>query len=304
MAAGLRQAIRQGLLKRHFRLPAVRQLAQDLGVSRHVVANAYERLETEGYVAAKRGCGTFVTADAVTTPRVAAPLEPSMRSAEVVARNADADEVPARSWQRAFERAARNRRDLRQTIAEQLCPRRGVLAAAEEIVVAVSREEAVSAAARLLADPGQLVQVNDPEARAIYEQHGLRCIEERSAFLPRIVHVHAPMEPGQQYLLLQWATTMGAAVVEDEHEQRPMKALDNNGRVVHIGRCFGVVYMVLPAQLAVIAARMTTALPQILQSAIAELIVAGETGPGSTGRPPEPRPLHDRNASASSMTPW
>ncbi|MGZ8711543.1 MAG: GntR family transcriptional regulator, partial [Thermoanaerobaculia bacterium] len=60
ICGALRQAIRQGLLARGFRLPSVRQLAQDLDVSRRVIVNAYQRLEDEGYVATNRGCGTHV----------------------------------------------------------------------------------------------------------------------------------------------------------------------------------------------------------------------------------------------------
>lgn len=60
------EAIRQSILGGKFaartRLPATRLLAQQLGVSRMTVVNAYEQLFAEGYLEGKTGAGTFVAA--------------------------------------------------------------------------------------------------------------------------------------------------------------------------------------------------------------------------------------------------
>src|SRR5512143_2189293 len=56
----LRQGILSGSLAADTRLPASRQLAQDLGVNRITVANAYTELEAEGLVFSKLGSGTYV----------------------------------------------------------------------------------------------------------------------------------------------------------------------------------------------------------------------------------------------------
>ena len=58
LADGLRSAIRDGRLAAGARLPATRGLADDLGVSRGVVTDAYEQLVAEGWLAARRGAGT------------------------------------------------------------------------------------------------------------------------------------------------------------------------------------------------------------------------------------------------------
>jgi GntR family transcriptional regulator/MocR family aminotransferase len=58
------QAIDDGRLRPGDRLPPMRALAADLGVSRSTVAGVYERLTAEGYLAARVGAGTFVTAAA------------------------------------------------------------------------------------------------------------------------------------------------------------------------------------------------------------------------------------------------
>jgi GntR family transcriptional regulator/MocR family aminotransferase len=56
----LRSSIRQGVIASGARLPPSRVMAEELGLSRNTVVFAYERLATEGYVARRRGAGTFV----------------------------------------------------------------------------------------------------------------------------------------------------------------------------------------------------------------------------------------------------
>src|SRR5687768_7996776 len=56
----LRQSIVAGALAPATRLPAARQVAQDLGVSRITVENAYAVLEADGLVERRAGSGTYV----------------------------------------------------------------------------------------------------------------------------------------------------------------------------------------------------------------------------------------------------
>jgi len=56
----LRQNILSGNLLPETRLPATRQLAQDLGVSRITVRNAYAELESGGLIDSREGSGTYV----------------------------------------------------------------------------------------------------------------------------------------------------------------------------------------------------------------------------------------------------
>jgi GntR family transcriptional regulator/MocR family aminotransferase len=56
----LREAVRSGRLPPGARLPATRALAQQLGVSRGVVVEAYAQLAAEGYLDTRRGGGTRV----------------------------------------------------------------------------------------------------------------------------------------------------------------------------------------------------------------------------------------------------
>jgi GntR family transcriptional regulator/MocR family aminotransferase len=71
----LRDAILTGRLVRGTRLPATRTLADDLGVSRGTVFNAYAQLTAEGWLSSRHGSGTYVAVD-YTPPPVAATAPP------------------------------------------------------------------------------------------------------------------------------------------------------------------------------------------------------------------------------------
>ncbi|MFF0248374.1 MocR-like pyridoxine biosynthesis transcription factor PdxR [Streptosporangium sandarakinum] len=60
IACELREAVRQGRLTAGERLPASRELARDLGLSRGVVVEAYEQLVAEGFLLSRVGAGTSV----------------------------------------------------------------------------------------------------------------------------------------------------------------------------------------------------------------------------------------------------
>ncbi|HKX17485.1 MAG TPA: winged helix-turn-helix domain-containing protein, partial [bacterium] len=59
----IRRAILTGVLAPGARLPSSRVLADDLRVSRTTAVLALEQLAAEGYLAGRRGAGTFVADD-------------------------------------------------------------------------------------------------------------------------------------------------------------------------------------------------------------------------------------------------
>ncbi|PZF87804.1 GntR family transcriptional regulator, partial [Micromonospora deserti] len=75
LAGKLRHAIADGRLPVGGRLPATRVLAVDLGVSRGVVVEAYQRLVEDGQVAGRGRAGTVVVAAPAAPP--AAPPTPA-----------------------------------------------------------------------------------------------------------------------------------------------------------------------------------------------------------------------------------
>ena len=56
----LRGAIIEGVIQPMTRLPASRDLASEIHVSRNTVLSAYEQLQAEGYLEARTGHGTWV----------------------------------------------------------------------------------------------------------------------------------------------------------------------------------------------------------------------------------------------------
>src|SRR5580704_3496571 len=77
LADAIRGAIMDGRLRAGAPLPATRLLAGDLGVSRGVIVEAYQRLADEGLVSARPGAGTRVIAVS-RAGGVSRPAGPSM----------------------------------------------------------------------------------------------------------------------------------------------------------------------------------------------------------------------------------
>src|SRR5579859_2253942 len=82
----IRDQIAEGVLRPGDRLPASRDLAEALGISRVSVVNAYADLQESGAISAHPGRGTFIakpsapTSDSRLLPSVAAnPVIPSLQ---------------------------------------------------------------------------------------------------------------------------------------------------------------------------------------------------------------------------------
>ena len=73
---GLRRAIEHGELAAGLRLPSSRGLADDLGVSRGVVTDAYGQLAAEGWIDQRPGARPVVRAAAARWSRCRRPLAP------------------------------------------------------------------------------------------------------------------------------------------------------------------------------------------------------------------------------------
>jgi GntR family transcriptional regulator/MocR family aminotransferase len=191
----VRGAILDGRVRRGERLPATRELAVQLGVSRTTVAAAYDRLISEGYATARVGSGTFVEAgdQPVDAPpdgaRPARTLTPraiweSIPLPTVFDREAaydfraglpDVRLFPFDTWRRLLARelrpaavgrgiygSAAGHRGLREAIARHIGLSRGVRASADGIVVTNGTQQAVDIVARVLLGPRDRVAVEEP----------------------------------------------------------------------------------------------------------------------------------------------
>ncbi|HEY2242323.1 MAG TPA: PLP-dependent aminotransferase family protein [Streptosporangiaceae bacterium] len=186
----LRLAITKGRLLPGDQLVPSRQLADELGVSRHTVTTAYGRLVAEGYAEGRAGGGSMVaTAWPAPAPAadVADALRPSPRFAgwspyfrrpsygfRVDLRPGLSDPAlfPAAMWRRRVAAAVdaehreygdpAGRIRLRRAIAGWVARSRSVAAGEDSVVITSGTQHAIDLVARVLLEPGDVVAVEDP----------------------------------------------------------------------------------------------------------------------------------------------
>jgi GntR family transcriptional regulator/MocR family aminotransferase len=185
----IRMAIVSGRVRRGDRLPATRDLARRLGVSRNTVALAFEWLVAEGLLSGRRGAGTFVEGNRTHREQRApgAPIRhrtvwdsialPVARPAfryDFTVGSPDARLFPYDDWRRVLARQIRAAKlgasygdpighpNLREAIARHLAASRGVTATADDVVVTNGAQHAFDLIARVLIERGDRVAVEDP----------------------------------------------------------------------------------------------------------------------------------------------
>ena len=182
LETGLREAIRGGRLRPGARLPSSRALAQELGVSRRLVVEAYEQLAAEGYLLARRGSGTRVAPRAQSrggeggAPAAPAPIPPPVEGIDLFPGAPDLTLFPRRDWGRSLRRALAQLPDARLTygefggttelrvaLAEHLGRVRAAAAEPEGIVVTAGYQQGLRIFCQLVkARAGSQVGVEDP----------------------------------------------------------------------------------------------------------------------------------------------
>ncbi len=179
----LREAIRGGRLRADTRLPSSRALAEELGVSRRLVVEAYEQLAAEGYLLARRGSGTRVAPRGQTaSPGAAAaltppdPIQAPVAGIDLFPGAPDLSLFPRRAWSRALRRALAELPDgrlnygefagtteLRLALAEHLGRVRAAAAEPERIVVTAGYQQGLRVFCQLVRSrDGRRVAVEDP----------------------------------------------------------------------------------------------------------------------------------------------
>ncbi len=193
----LRLQILDGRLPPRTRLPATRELAGDLGVSRNTVIAAYDALQAEGYLDAVAGSGTRVAALPMSPARARgaerpAPALPplSERGALIMAQPCDLippDRIafhpgypevasfPFATWSRLLAVTMRDAREglfgyhdvgghprLREAVAQHLAVSRGVKCAPEQVVIVTGAQAALDLIGRVFMDPGDHFWIEEP----------------------------------------------------------------------------------------------------------------------------------------------
>jgi GntR family transcriptional regulator / MocR family aminotransferase len=200
LAGYLRELVAAGRLGEGQKLPATRELALALGLSRNTVNLAYEALVSERLVRAHVGQGTFVAAPRRARSAGEAPggarvarlafeglfaARPSVRFPAADAApeaprfdlrpgRVDLASLPRAELKRAFARAIdealprlANRLDphgwppLREAIARGLVAR-GMACRAEDVLIVQGAQEGLDLLARILLDPGDAAAVEEP----------------------------------------------------------------------------------------------------------------------------------------------
>ncbi|MEJ2855443.1 MULTISPECIES: MocR-like pyridoxine biosynthesis transcription factor PdxR [unclassified Saccharothrix] len=251
----LRRAVRDGRLKPGTRLPSSRDLADQLGVARGTVTSAYTQLVGEGYLEAKRGSGTTVTAacdwpntfpTATDQPR---PWRYDLRPG-VPALSA----FPRDEWLQATRTAltALTADDLgypdpagfaplRQELADYLGRVRAVAAHPSDVVVVNGAAQGISLLGRVLRAAGHTsVAIEEPShygAADMLRSHDLALhpipvddkgirVTELSTTDTRAVLVTAAhqfplgvvLHPDRRRALLDWARERDAVIIEDDYD--------------------------------------------------------------------------------------
>jgi GntR family transcriptional regulator/MocR family aminotransferase len=195
--AQLREAVLDGRLAGGDRVPATRELATSLRVSRGTVTAAYDRLLAEQLLESRRGSGTFVAAGCVpparsgtargrrtrpgaVTPTAAwrspsaAPRVPGDVAYDFSVGVPDASLFPLATWRRIVSGTLRRGRLAPDTYDERGASRlegeiaryagvsRSVVASADDVVTTAGAQQALDLVARVLVEPGDVVAVEDP----------------------------------------------------------------------------------------------------------------------------------------------
>lgn len=253
----LREAIRSGRLPRGSLLPPTRTLANDLGVSRGTVVQAYAQLSAEGWIRARRGSGTRVAIDHASAAPARVGGTPSARRWRFDLRpgRPDASSFPRAEWlraqRRAFAEAPSDAFDygqpegalaLRLELADYLARARGLRVDAEDVIVTTGFTQSLSIATRALAANGvTTVAMEEPSMalhRAVVKAAGIElvllrvdadgaCVEQLDDLSSAAAAILTPnrqhptgvaLSPGRRTMLIEWARAHESYIVEDDYD--------------------------------------------------------------------------------------
>ena len=174
--ASIRDAIRAGRLPRGTSLPPTRSLADELGVSRGVVVEAYQQLIAEGYLTSRAGGYTRVAIGPELPAGAPSPLPSTAAIIDFCPCKADGSQFPRAAWLRSLRRVLTEVSDeefgyvggrgapaLHDALAAYLNRVRGTSARAEQIVICNGYAQGIGLLIGVLAGAGaQRLALEDP----------------------------------------------------------------------------------------------------------------------------------------------
>ena len=202
----LRRAVVDGRLPPGTRLPATRDLARHYGVSRGTAVNVFEQLQSEGYLVARVGAGTWVSERLPFAPLETQGARVPLKKLPAPVRGLPYDqpprpfrayepaltEFPVDAWARVACRRLRSVSSsllaggdvrgylpLREAIAAYLGSSRGVHCSPDSLVIVSGVQQGLDLVARVLVTPGDPVWIEDPGyfgAVAAFRHAGARIV--------------------------------------------------------------------------------------------------------------------------------
>ena len=178
----LRDRILRGQLVAGERLPASREWASHLGISRNVVVEAYDQLIAEGYLEARQGAGTYVAAGAAWKTAPVPPIsfiEQPLSEDWIDFRSGipALDQIPQKLWGQVTRQVCAEMSadhlgygspagsiELREILSQYLRRSRGVQCHPDQIIVTTGATQAFNLITKLLAKPDRVVAIEDPTA--------------------------------------------------------------------------------------------------------------------------------------------
>ncbi|MFE0154490.1 PLP-dependent aminotransferase family protein [Nonomuraea sp. NPDC059007] len=252
--SAIRGRVQDGTLHPGVRLPSSRDLAEDLGVSRSVVVQAYAQLSAEGYLRSMQGSGTRVATHLPQLGRVAAvPAGGAEARFDLRVDATSTVLFPSREWLQAYEHVGRSigepgpRRhplgvpELRAELAAYLGRSRGVLAAAEQVALTVDFDHTIGVVCHVVRGlGGDHIAVENPGApwQARLAEHAgltvtgvpvdhqgisvdaLRRSGARAVLVTPVSQVPTgvTLSPGRREALLRWAADVNGWVIEYDRD--------------------------------------------------------------------------------------
>ncbi len=194
----IRNQILHGDLKGGERLPATREFASQLGISRNVLIEAFEQLLAEGYIVGHQGAGTFVAQGAFLEQeqkreqnKVSSISKGNQNEKDMIDFRSGIpalDMFPRKEWGKLSKEVCidtpnsifgygypEGRTELREVLSHFLRKTRGVVCHPEQIVVTSGATQAFSLITRLLLSQGDRVIIEDPithEIQTIFTSTG------------------------------------------------------------------------------------------------------------------------------------
>ncbi|RPE37285.1 GntR family transcriptional regulator [Streptomyces sp. Ag109_O5-1] len=254
LAAAVREAVRSGRLTPGTRLPSSRRLADDLGLARNTVANAYGDLVAEGWLTARGGSGTLVTDSVITRPAPGrSAAEPSGDTCyDLIPGSPDLTAFPRAAWLKATRRALaaapdaafgygdpRGRPELRAALADHLAGARGVYTSPEHILICAGVSHGLRILSEVLAGRrarsvavesygpdrhrGLLAAVGLETLPLSFDPHGTDPVPPQGTDAVLLTPAHqfplgTTLQRDRRTAVVDWARRTGGLVLDDDYD--------------------------------------------------------------------------------------